>query len=416
MKKLLLALAFVGFCAVLRADDGEYQYSLAVRGVVSKETNKEPVAFLWLPGEGMGNGERIPRAKRVAEGDALAGVGMGKIEAVVLGMNNMLEEPIFAHPAFRKHLAAANIGICWVTPMIPQKWDELPENEIAAIEQLMRDFAGLTGHAELAEVPLVPFGHSAMATYPYLWAAARPKRTRLAISIKGDWPCEGRPCWEPAKTAGKLGVPMLLVTGEYEDGYNRKELSKALKREVPEAKFDCWIDVGGGHFDWSDELCDALGRYIVKPDHAIIDAYEALPRGKGKFTCLGLVTKDGLVKQNPKAHLQVVFETKEMEFEMTPVFEETVPPGRPETWTGKKAGETNDHPADASKLRIEKIQGPIEHVGGNKWRVKYGRTDPTTRRGREASFQIVYPDDGTYKRSVQQGMVRVPAPKEKDGE
>ena len=28
----------------------------------------------------MGNGERIPRAKRVAEGDALAGVGMGNGE------------------------------------------------------------------------------------------------------------------------------------------------------------------------------------------------------------------------------------------------------------------------------------------------------------------------------------------------
>jgi len=31
---------------------------------------------------GMGNGERIPRAKRVAEGDALAGVGMGDVEPV----------------------------------------------------------------------------------------------------------------------------------------------------------------------------------------------------------------------------------------------------------------------------------------------------------------------------------------------
>lgn len=390
MKKFMLALALAGFCAVLCADDGEYPYSLSVRGVVSKETDKEPVAYLWLPGS-------------------------PKIAAVVLGMNNMLEEPVFAHPAFRKHLAAANIGICWVTPMIPQKWDVLTESEISAIEGMMRDFAAKTGHAELADAPLIPFGHSAMATYPYLWAAARPGRTRLAVSIKGDWPCEGRPCWKPAQIAGKLGVPMLLVTGEYEDGYNRKELSKALKRKVPEARFDCWIDVGGGHFDWSDELCDALGRYIVKPDAKIIDDYEALPRGKGKYTCMGVVTKDGLVKQNPKAHLQIVFDTKEMEFEMTPVFEETVPPGRPETWTGLKAGSPNPkpstfQPSTVQPLTIEKIQGPIEHIGGNKWRVKYGRTDPSTRRGREASFQIVYPGDGEFKRCVQQGMVRVPAP------
>jgi hypothetical protein len=112
-------------------------------------------------------------------------------------------------------MSKARIGICWVTPMIPQKWDELPESEIAAIESLVRDFAVLTGHAELSSAPLVPFGHSAMATYPYLFAAARPGRTRLAVSIKGDWPCAGRPCWAAAQRAGRFGVPMLLVTGEY---------------------------------------------------------------------------------------------------------------------------------------------------------------------------------------------------------
>ena len=380
----VLAASLVGACPA----DAEYPWALDVKGVISKETKKPPRAYLWLP----------PLAK--------------KIEAVILGMHNMLEEPIFAHPAFRSEMEKARIGICWVTPMIPQKWDELPESEIAAIESLMRDFAALTGHAELSSAPLVPFGHSAMATYPYLFAAARPGRTRLAVSIKGDWPCAGRPCWAAAQSAGRLGVPMLLVTGEYEDGYNRRNLSMALKAAVPEAKFDCWIDVGGGHFDWSDELCRDLGRYIACPDRKIIDAYEALPRGKGKVTALGIRTKDGVVKQNPKAHMQIIFETKEMEFEMEPVFEETVPPGRPETWTGLKAGSPNLKPSNHQAiLTIQKIQGPIEHVGGNKWRVKYGRYDPAGYRAREATFQIVYPGDGEFKRCVQQGLVRVPPPR-----
>ena len=42
---------------------------------------------------GMGNGERIPRAKRVAEGDALAGVGMGVVvEASFNGMTVRVEK------------------------------------------------------------------------------------------------------------------------------------------------------------------------------------------------------------------------------------------------------------------------------------------------------------------------------------
>ena len=189
---------------VAGSDDAEYQWSLDVKGVISKETKKPPRAYLWLPEWGTGNGKR-----ETGNGER----GTGKIEAVVLGMHNMLEEPIFAHPVFRSEMAKARIGICWVTPMIPQKWDELPESEIAAIESMMRDFAALTGHTELSSAPLVPLGHSAMATYPYLFAAARPGRTRLAVSIKGDWPCGGRPCWTAAQRAGRLGVPMLLVTG-----------------------------------------------------------------------------------------------------------------------------------------------------------------------------------------------------------
>ena len=174
-------------------------------------------------------------------------------------------------------------------------------------------------------------------------------------------------------------------------------------------------------------MCHDLGRYIACPDRKIIDAYEALPRGKGKVTALGIRTKDGVVRQNPKAHMQIIFETKEMEFEMEPVFEEKVPPGRPETWTGLKAGSPNPVPDTVGsrvprdrggravaprppQLTIEKIQGPIEHVGGNKWRVKYGRYDPAGYRAREATFQIVYPGDGEFKRCVQQGLVRVPPP------
>ena len=50
-------------------------------------------------------------------------------------MHNMLEEPIFRHPEFRRILAEHDIGICWVTPMLPQKWDELNS---ARLSPLMR--------------------------------------------------------------------------------------------------------------------------------------------------------------------------------------------------------------------------------------------------------------------------------------
>ncbi|MGN0833071.1 MAG: hypothetical protein ACI4RD_05425 [Kiritimatiellia bacterium] len=389
-------------------EEAVYQWATEVRGVVSKETADAPRAYLWLP----------PATKTV--------------RGVVFAMHNMLEEPVLAHPAFRAKLAQADVGICWVTPMIPQAWDRLTESELRAIEALMTALATLSGHAELATAPLAPFGHSALATFPYLFAAARPERTFCAVSIKGDWPTAGRPCWEPAQQAARAQVPLLLVSGEYEDGYGRREKSRDLMAAVPGATFSMWVDVGGGHFDWSDELCRDLGIWFAAmaqaPRHPkgvmrggfwypsarlakLVEDYERLPRGRGEFTVLGYEVGGEVVKQNPQAHLQVVFSTREMTFAVRPVFEKTVPPGRPEGWTGRAAGAENPAPGAPAAPVLQKIQGPVEHLGGDRWAVRYNRYDPRGRRAREASLQMVYPGDGAFKRSVQQGLVRIPPPR-----
>ena len=211
-------------------EEAVYQWAADVEGVVSKETKAASRAYLWLPPTTV------------------------KAKGLVLAQHNMLEEPIFAHPAFRAELEKADVGLVWITPMVMQTWDKLADAELAAMENVVRELGEKSGHPELGTVPLAPFGHSAMATYPYLFAAARPARTFCAVSIKGDWPEKGRPCWDATLVAAKAKVPMLLISGEYEDGYNRREKARDLMKEDPEATFSMWVDVGGGHFDWSDEL------------------------------------------------------------------------------------------------------------------------------------------------------------------
>ena len=435
---LLFSLLLFGSAFGAVPEEAVYQWAADVTGIVSKETKAAPRAYLWLPPSTV------------------------KAKGLVLAQHNMLEEPVFAHPAFRAELAKADVGLVWITPMVMQAWDKLADAELAAMEEAIRELGDRSGHPELGTVPLAPFGHSAMATYPYLFAAARPERTFCAVSIKGDWPAKGRPCWEPAKVAARAKVPLLLVTGEYEDGYNRREKARDLMKEIPDATFSIWLDVGGGHFDWSDELCQGLGKWFAGlaaiwergrprpltgvsvngfwyPNEKLakmVADYESLPRGKGKFTVLGYEYEGKTLEQNPKAHLQVVFGTKDMTFEVKPVFETTVPPGRPETWTGKKAGEANVVPGVTSRrgagqsavtaarrevtpgtLVLQKIQGPVEHLGGNTWAVRYNRYDPRGYRSREATFQMVYPGSDGFKRSVQQGLVHLPWPRQdlKDG-
>lgn len=413
MKQIILLLSLCLSSLVYAHDDGVYQWATEVEGIVSKETGKAPRAYLWLP----------PNAT--------------KVRAVIVGQHNMLEEPIFAHPAFRAEIAKADVGIIWVTPMIPQRWETLREIEVAAIKKMLDDFAKRTGHAELSDVPLCPFGHSAMATYPYLFAAARPERTLCAVSIKGDWPEKGRSTFSAIESAAKTKVPLLLISGEYEAGYERRKKARYLYEKVPNAHFSVWIDVGGGHFDWSDELCQTLGQYFAMMaskgisaarDAGVTDGgfwypsteirnlirnYEMLPRGKGKFTVLGLEYKGKVLEQNPKAHLQVIFGTKEMTFSVKPVFETKIPEGRPVQWTGLAAGSDNPRPAkeEERRLLLEKIQGPVEHIAENRWAVRYNRYDPAGNRSKSACFQVTYPGNGTFKRCVQQAEIRVPWPR-----
>lgn len=57
-----------------------------------------------------------------------------------------------------------------------------------AFEKMMEDFANVSGYSELKYAPIVPFGHSAMATYPWNFAAWNPDRTLAIISLHGDAP------------------------------------------------------------------------------------------------------------------------------------------------------------------------------------------------------------------------------------
>lgn len=71
------------------------------------------------------------------------------------------------------------IGFVWITPGIDQQWD-VSKGTQQIFEKMMVSLADVSGYSELKNVPIVPIGHSAMATYPWNFAAWNPERT-LAI-------------------------------------------------------------------------------------------------------------------------------------------------------------------------------------------------------------------------------------------
>jgi hypothetical protein len=248
MKKLILlsfALCFMRqFCIAQREfANAEWQWSVSVNSIISSETNNHPEAFLWIP----------PNCEHV--------------RGVVVGQHNMIEEGIFENPAFRKTLSDLNFAVVWTTPAINQNFD-FNTRVGDYFDAMMRKLADSSGYDELATAPIVPIGHSALATYPWNFAAWNPARTLAVLSIHGDAPQTKLTGYGKANVDwGNRtieGVPGLFVMGEYEWWEKRIEPGFDYVNKYPKTPITFFADAGHGHFDYSDELIDYIGLFLRK--------------------------------------------------------------------------------------------------------------------------------------------------------
>ena len=243
--RLLLFLSMSGFQIFLaeEARAAEWQWSVPVKTVVSSETNDHPRAFLWIP----------PDCRQV--------------RGVVVGQHNMLEEGIFEHAMFRKKLASIGFAEVWVSPNWTVVFDYTGQAR-RAFEEMMGSLAEVSGYSELARVPVIPFGHSAEASFPWNFGAELPERTLAMVSVHGDAPLtdmtgsgKPNPDW-----GGRTidGIPGLMVMGEYEWLEGRIQPAIAFRKRYPQSALAFLADAGRGHFDYSDDLVRFLAMFIEK--------------------------------------------------------------------------------------------------------------------------------------------------------
>ena len=221
-----------------------WQWSVPVTEVVFSETGTHPQAFLWIPED------------------------CRKVRAVVAGMHNMTEETIFEHPLFRDGMAKAGVAVVWVTPGFGLEWN-VEDGCQAAFDRMMEDLASVSGYDELARAPVVPLGHSAMATFPWNFAAWNPERTLAVVSFHGDAPRTnltgyGRENLEWGRTRNIDGIPGLMIEGEYEWWEARVNPALAFRMMYPGSCVSFLCDAGRGHFDVSDRTVRYIARFVQK--------------------------------------------------------------------------------------------------------------------------------------------------------
>ncbi len=235
MKSILPALLVCCCCLVAEAES-VWQWSTPIG---------EGRAFLWIP-------ERCRQ-----------------VRAVVIGQDNMIEQGILEHPAMRAELSELGIAEIFIAPPY-DTFQDATNNDAATFElnSMLKSLADESGYSELPLAPIVPLGHSAMASYPWDFAAWNPSRTLAILSVHGDAPQtkltgNGHPNLEWGER-NIDGIPGLMVMGEYEWLEPRLTPALEFRAEHPLTPLGMLAEPGSGHFNYSDRLVKFLAMFIRK--------------------------------------------------------------------------------------------------------------------------------------------------------
>lgn len=199
--------------------------------------------------------------------------GVKEVRAVLYSHQNMTEEVLFRSEMFCRKMDSLGVAMAFVQRG-SQNWDAAVKDEDGKncqerFEEIMKSFADGTGHPELATCQIIPFGHSAQATFPWNFAAWNPERTLCIISYHGDAPrtnlCGyGRANVEWGRTRNIDRIPGLMIEGEYEWWEARVRPALAFRMMYPDSRISFLCDAGKGHFDLCEATQDYIARFIAK--------------------------------------------------------------------------------------------------------------------------------------------------------
>ena len=189
------------------------------------------------------------------------------VKALLYCHQNMTEEVLFRSRLFTERMDSLGVAMAFVQSG-SQDWD-VTKGCQERFENIVEDLADKSGHKEIAHAPIIPFGHSAQATFPWNFAAWNPDRTLCIISYHGDAPRTnltgyGRSNIEWGRTRNIDSIPGLMIEGEYEWWDARVRPALAFRMMYPESRISFLCDAGKGHFDLSEETQLYISKFIEK--------------------------------------------------------------------------------------------------------------------------------------------------------
>ncbi|HVM61324.1 MAG TPA: hypothetical protein VMV72_10705 [Verrucomicrobiae bacterium] len=191
------------------------------------------------------------------------------MRGLIVGLQNMLEKPMFQDSVIRQAATDSGLGIVWISPGSIGKSDPPLSLKFGPLkdagdqlQQVLVDLAKESGYQEIEFAPLLAVGHSAAT--PFVWGMAEwnPKRVFAILPYKG---------WYPGHVTDD--VPIFHVSSEWAEvgGSNwgetwRKDSASVLKLRARSDR--CLIgecaELGNGHYDWNGVSAGVIAMFIRK--------------------------------------------------------------------------------------------------------------------------------------------------------
>lgn len=379
------------------------------------EIQKNRVTFDYVRGEeGHRACLRLPRGKK-------------EVKAILYCHQNMTEEVLFRSKEFCTKMDSLGVAMAFIQRG-SLNWD-VNDGCQQRFDSIISDFASKTEHPEILTASIIPFGHSAHATFPWNFAAWNPDRTLCVISFHGDAPrtnlCGyGGANLEWGRTRNIDHIPGLMIEGEYEWWEARVRPALAFRMMYPDSRISFLCDAGRGHFDLCQPTMDYIAKFIEKAladprpdsgvyysrwsedgvesqdphdmfwyqDQEMVDLTKARYqeyRGK-KMQYLNARINGENLTYNPDSHVKINITMKADEFTVEPYFCDEM-----------RTNPTDDHASTHPKVVL--ISGPAIQTGEYTFRVDpdYFGDDPK-RQWSGITLCLEADGDDTYKPAVQE--------------
>jgi hypothetical protein len=187
------------------------------------------------------------------------------VRGVLIGAQNMQEEPFFQDALIRKTCAECGLGIVWFSPgddMGAHVYKTFSPGAADGVQKALADLAVESGYSEIENAPLLVTAHS--ASTPFIWGMADPFASRVFALL----PLKG---WFPGHVPSD--VPILYVSSEYAEvgGANwgetylkdRADVAR-LRADGPDRLIGEAADIGAGHYEWDPVFAPVIAMFIRK--------------------------------------------------------------------------------------------------------------------------------------------------------